>query len=322
MVLADIVVDPESSPQPPPSSDNVAFTPFRLGYDDTSTLARILEGAECVYSVVTPDVERGTAGDFRRTNEEGMRQLLLAAQQAGVPKLVYASSLAVTNHMIPSVNSSESDPLPSMDSYVTYYDRTKRVGEDMVLAANQSSGGFKTCAIRLGGIIASPTDYMLRASFEMGESSGKLYALQSKPIDTIVAEDAAAALVRAEKKLNESVELPGRALFVTKSRNEQSPGFHQISDKLAQLMGWQHQTLSTAVAKLLRGSFWMKYTLSSFFQDEDDRPGMPPHIYLDLATIEQTFDNSLAYKILDFKPKFSWEEGVESVVEAYKRDKK
>jgi len=306
-----------------------AYSPYNLGRDDPTRLTKLLEGADCVYSVVTPDVQHGTVQDFRFTNKIGMEHLVQACQAAGVPKLVYASSLAVTNHLTPSIQASEKDPLPPMESYQSYYDRTKRQGEEIVLGANNnnnnnaSSSPLKTCALRLGAVLASPKDYNFRAHFELGEQSGKIYTFRNAAkIDSIAAADVASAMVKAGDKLSDggdpNNELQGKALFVTKSRNDETPNIDAIALKVAQLMEWELQYLPPVVMKLLQAKEWMQHSVVSKFKSEDELPGMPPHVFLDIAMNEQTFDNSMAHKVLDWRPRLSWEETVEQIVQDHR----
>ena len=66
--------------------ESVECIPFTLGWDDSRDLCKALEGAETVYSVVTPDVQHGTAQDFYRTNQLGMQHLVKACKSAGSPQ--------------------------------------------------------------------------------------------------------------------------------------------------------------------------------------------------------------------------------------------
>jgi len=313
-------------------ADEVAFTPYALGEqqqgDNTTingSLTNLVEGAECIYCVVTPDVQHGTVREFRQTNQIGIQQLVQAAREAGVPKLVYASSIAVTNHFLPAYNQSEKDPLPDLDSYQNEYDRSKRLGEDIVLAAGNDNcprrHNLKTCALRLGGIISGHSDYMFRGSFQTGEASGKVYTIAGEPIDSIAASDVAAALVRANHKLDDdsSRELHGNAVYMTKSRNDKPATTNMLTEKLAKLMGWQCHYIPPIMFSAVRNGAWMRYSLESLLKNEQDLPGMPLHRYIDIPRFEQTFDNTLAHQLLDFKPLLSWEEAVEQVVEDYKR---
>lgn len=114
---------------------SVEYVPYQLGWmnnnnagtsqEQHSALVEALHQVETVHSVVTPDVQTGTVREFDVTNRLGLQHLVTACLLAGVQKLVCASSLAVTNHLQPSVNQTEDDPLPPMESYTSSSDRTK-----------------------------------------------------------------------------------------------------------------------------------------------------------------------------------------------------
>lgn len=299
--------------------ESVECIPFTLGWDDPRDLCKALEGAETVYSVVTPDVQHGTAQDFYRTNQLGMQHLVKACKSAGISKLVYASSLAVTNHFVSSQNQSEDDPLPPIESYVTSYDKTKRIGEETVLAAHDGNN-LHTCSLRLGAILASPTDYMLRKSFEQGEQSARIITIDMEPIDVISARDISTAMLSASDKLTTEEALQGQALFVTKCRNETAPSATEVAQFLGELMQWQVQVLPPLIVSAVRAATWLQHSVTAPFQTEE--MGMPPHLYLDITKYEQTFDNTRAQTVLDFRPQDSWQDAVENIVRDYKDNKK
>ena len=66
---------------------------------------------------------------------------------------------------------------------------------------------------------------------------------------------------------------------------------------------------------------WLHYLISSQLLPKEELLGVPRHVYMDIPNWEQTFDNSLAHKLLDFKPKLSWEEALEAILEEHKRER-
>ena len=295
---------------------SVEFVPFRLGYDSVDLLKESLDNAETVYSLVTPDVEKATVFEFQQSNHAGVRHLVNACKQARVPKLVFASSIAVTNHCIPSYEQDERHPLPTMDSYRSYYDITKRLGEDIVLQSNNNQK-LRTCALRLGGILASPNDYNLRQSFQTGPESGTIYTVPGQQIDTLAASDIAKALALASDKL-ESDELPGQALFLSKCASGKAPHVNEITDYLGSVMDWKVQYLPSSLASVIRGFKFLQYNASKFNTHTEDLPGMPPHVFMDLVNYEKTFDNSKAYRVLDFRPELTWKEAIDKIVKDHR----
>lgn len=313
---------------------SVEYVPYQLGCMDPNknvgtsrkqhaALVEALHQAETAYSVVTPDVQKGTIREFDITNRLGLQHLVTACQLAGVPKLVHASSLAVTNHLRPSVNETENDPLPPMESYISWYDRTKRLGEEIVLQANDEHH-FRTCSLRLGGLIASPNDFTFRTHFQTGSAIGRIFMSPCQPIDFIAASDVATAMALASTKLDsdsltsQTNELAGRAVFVTKSRNAVVPSAEELAHYLAHLMGWSVIMVPRWVISTMQSVAKMQHTaISALTSRPDDLPGVPTHVFLDYTNHEKTFDNSLAYQLLGFQPELSWEQAVEAIVDDY-----
>jgi len=151
-----------------------------LGTDSVESLTEAVRGASVVYSMVTPDVQKAPAPAFELTNTHGVKNLIAACEAANVPRLVYVSSIATTNHFISSKNWDETHALPPLSTYRSPYDRSKRLGEETIIAANGPR--LATCALRLGGLLASPRDFTLRA---MLATPGKIMTVRSQPIDYI-----------------------------------------------------------------------------------------------------------------------------------------
>lgn len=182
--------------------------------------ARILAGSQpydVVISMVTPDLMRGTAEAFQRVNVDGIHNLLAACQNHGVRGLVYISSIAVLDHFRDHVDVDETEPLPPLEQYRSPYDRSKRLGEDAVLAADRP-GGLRTCSLRMGGILSDMRDVALRYLTK------PVVVIQGhgRPIDMIDMIDgfnAAHAIVLAVRAILERAdEVGGEAFFITKGR--------------------------------------------------------------------------------------------------------
>ena len=136
---------------------------------DASLVADLIaeHSIEAVVSSVMPDLRTAPAPAYQASNVDGVRTLLSCAKEAAsVHSFVHISSIAVTNHHIPSHAASEQEPLPPPETYASLYDATKRVGEDLVLGA-QGEGGVQTIALRPGGILAGPDAVAVKEAFAM-----------------------------------------------------------------------------------------------------------------------------------------------------------
>lgn len=101
--------------------------------EDETALAALVAGVDVVFHVAGAVAARDEAA-FMRVNHEGTLRVALACHAAGVRRLVYVSSLAVTGPSPPGRPADESQP----PNPVTRYGRSKRAGEDAVAGSGAS----------------------------------------------------------------------------------------------------------------------------------------------------------------------------------------
>lgn len=290
---------------------DVEYTWHTLGRDSPDALAHVLDGVDCVFAMVTADVQNATKEEHLRANAEGVKELVAACQRAGVPRLVHLSSVAVTDHFRPSVDAKEEDPLPAIDEYRSAYDLSKRLGEDAVLAA--SCPELATVSLRAGGIIAGPWDYAFRA---MWDRPGNIVTLEgTEPIDFIAAQDVCRAALLASERL-ESQAVAGQAFFVSKGEPTRS---ERMAELVAERLGWQLTKLPALAQTCIGTGMRASRAVKELFGQPV--PGVAPHDFMQLARVQQTFDNSKAYHTLGFESKISVEEAVAQVVAEWQASK-
>ena len=347
------VIDRPLQQEPPLEHSSVTYVPFVLGEGDVrnlqskaEALQSALQGADTVYSIVTPDVARGTRSEFQRVNRWGVQELIHACHVAQVPKLVYGSSIAVMNHFEPHHNANETHPLPALDSYVSYYDLTKRLGEDAVLKAHNTTSSrpsastpvlLKTCALRFGGILAGPRDYYFRDMFPSYRKSGVVHTNAIYPsLDVISAVDCSRALAAASEQLEEeeamdpyesTLLLSGKAVFCTKDKSQIAPTTTQVMEYAVERINTINnnnddskckvQYIPPGVYQLIRGGFWAyHYGVQQWTTKADDLPGIPMYRYMQIPLVEQTFDNALALEALKgWTPQLSWQDAIDQIVQ-------
>lgn len=291
------------------------FRSHALGDGKLSDLVKDLQGATTIYSMVTPHVEKGKVWEFIKCNEVGVQFLIDAAKEAKVPRFVYISSIAVTDHLHTSISQTEDDPLPPIETYRLQYDITKRKGEDSVIAANSPS--FATCALRAGGILASPTDFYFARTLG---TPGQIPAVQCQSIDFIGGRDYCRALIRAaECMADPNSEVRGQALFCTKGKYGQVPPVHDMDAMVAKIMGWKFMMVPYFIFFIVRLFAMLKYTFQKYvLMQGENLPGAPPHLYMDLSLTQKTFDNSKCRKVLNWEPQDSWLDAMTDICNQYK----
>lgn len=299
-------------PVAPPDGLAVEFARHRLGRDDATSLERALDGVDCVFSLITPDVQHASIKDFTRTNVDGVRNLLRASRAAGAQRFVHVSSVAVTELFTPSIDQNEEKELPSLDEYTLAYDRTKRLGEDAVLSGN--TDGFATVSLRPGAILNGPRGFTLRSAFER---EGNVVSLEGSALmDYIAAEDLCSAALLAAERLD-SPSVAGQAFYVTKGETIRPEDVAQL---VAKEMGWQLTLLPPVAQTCIGFGLQVGHAVKSSLGWPV--PGVAPHDYLRIASIQKTFDNSRAMHVLNYCSKVSVEEAVSRAVAEYRQSRR
>jgi nucleoside-diphosphate-sugar epimerase len=113
-----------------------------------ASLTQAMEGVEVVFHVAALFKLWGPMSEFRRINVEGTRNVVEAAERAGVRRVVYVSAAAVVmGRPEPMRGATEAMALHKMT--FAPYATSKAEAEDVLLAANaRSTGFFSTVAIR------------------------------------------------------------------------------------------------------------------------------------------------------------------------------
>ncbi|WP_094462725.1 NAD-dependent epimerase/dehydratase family protein [Pannonibacter phragmitetus] len=114
---------------------------------DRAALAGAMDGVEVVFHVAAHFKLWGPMSLFRRINVEGTRNVVEAAERAGVRRIVYVSAAAVVmGRPEPMRGVTEDMPLHKMP--FAPYAASKAEAEEVLLAANGRRADFSTVAIR------------------------------------------------------------------------------------------------------------------------------------------------------------------------------
>jgi len=288
------------------------YVGHNLGYDSEEDLARACAGIDCVFSTITPDVQKGTAEDFHQTNVVGVERLLNAASAAGVPRFVYLSSIAATNHFLHSNNITEAET-PAASTLTSPYDISKRMGEDLVLAAN-GNNGMVTCSLRAGGILLSPNDYAFRNYFMV---PGILFEIfTDTEVDFIPGEDVARGMILGAKALeSRPADTCGETFFLTKGESC-NPG--PMMATTSEFLGWPVIMLPDFIFEVACFFVWLAFAIK--FKLGFSTPGIPPHKFWKMARIQQTFDNSKARDVLGYTAEVTTRDALRHITACHLRN--
>lgn len=187
----------------------------RADIRDQDALQQAMRGVHTVIhtaSVVTQQL--GRVPMLYEVNVDGTKNVIAAAQAAGVQRLIYTSSIDVVFDGTPIANGDEQLPYPK--THLDPYGTTKMLGEQAVLAAN-GQGGLSTCALRTAGIYG-PNDRHRFPPVLTRAKNGQFMTIgdgQSKFSHVYVENVAHAHLLAADTLTAPDVPHAGRAYFIT-----------------------------------------------------------------------------------------------------------
>ncbi len=116
---------------------------FQGDIRDRAGLLEAMRGCETLFHTVSCCDIWGKKEKFYTVNVDGTANVLECAKQCGVQRLIYTSSPSVVVGDCDIVNGDEQ--LPYASGYSAYYPATKRIAEEMALAANSA---LRVCALR------------------------------------------------------------------------------------------------------------------------------------------------------------------------------
>jgi nucleoside-diphosphate-sugar epimerase len=161
-------------------------------------LRALCTGIDVVFHAAALSSPWGPDRLFHAINVEATQRLLSAARGGGANAFIFVSSPSIYAALHDQVGLTEDSPLPAQA--LNAYARTKRIAEEVTLAANSS--GFSTTAIRPRAIVGTDDKVLLPRIMALA-SRGWFPALrQGKAlIELTDVRDAALALVQADRNI-------------------------------------------------------------------------------------------------------------------------
>lgn len=291
----------------------IRFHKHALGSDGEDNLKSALENVDCAFFMVTPHVQFAPEQAFYNCNVTGIKHLLGACRAKNVKRVVYLSSVAVTNNFVDSVHQTEDDPLPPLEEYESPYDITKRMGEELCLHA--SCDDLRICALRPAGIMLSPHDFIFDNLFRVPRILPMPYGF--KQLDFMDGRDVCRAALLAAQKLEESPSgVAGEAFFITKGETFRTL---DLSVLAREHVGGLLLPVPLAVTRVVIFAVRVHHLLRKALGLQV--PGVPPHRFMWQVAYAQEFDNSKAERALGFQSKVPIAEAVARICEVYQQER-
>ena len=195
---------------------------------DRTTVIKAAEGCDVIFHVAAKAGVWGDYDDYYQCNVAGTKNIIDACQVHNIQKLIYTSSPSVVFSGDDEENINESTPYP--DHFLTAYQKTKALAEQMVLEANNES--LATVALR-PHLIWGPGDPHLVPRIIERARAGRLRLVGKKRnlVDSTYIDNAALAHILAAEALAPSTACAGKAYFI--SNDEPLPMAELINKILA-----------------------------------------------------------------------------------------
>lgn len=276
---------------------------------DTSALAQAVESMDAVIHLAAKVSFTGHWQEFVDTNITGTKNLVAAAQSAGIKDFVFVSSPSVAHFgdALAGAEAGTANPELARGNYA----RSKAAAELATLA--EDSPQFRVTAIR-PHVVWGPGDTQLVERVIERAKGGRLPLLDQGAalIDTTYIDNAAEAIVRGLERMQYA---HGRALVVTNGEprpvGELIAGICQAGGAPAPKMnvpGWLARGAGSVIEKV-----WLAAGSRNLVHDE---PPMTRFLAEQLSTAHW-FDQRETHEVLDWKPSVSIDEGLAALSAHY-----
>jgi nucleoside-diphosphate-sugar epimerase len=191
---------------------NLGVEIIRGDISDRDTVINAAEGCDVIFHVAAKAGVWGDYDDYYQCNVSGTKNIIDACRTHNIQKLIYTSSPSVVFAGEDEKNINESTPYP--DHFLTAYQKTKALAEQMVLEANNES--LVTVALR-PHLIWGPRDPHLVPRIIERAKAGRLRLVgkQNNLVDSTYIDNAALAHILAAEALETNAVCSGKAYFIS-----------------------------------------------------------------------------------------------------------
>ncbi|PVU93274.1 hypothetical protein BB561_003372 [Smittium simulii] len=256
-----------------------------------------------------------------KVNIEGTKALLDVCIKTGVKSFIYTSSASVVYSGAPLVYVDET--IPYAQPFADYYSETKAIAEKMCLSAN-GSGGIKTVSLRPSGIFG-PGDNQVTPGALMAQKKGYPPLIQvgnnTALFDFTFVDNLVDAHISASDKLacdntstnqDSDYRIDGQSFFIT---NDQPIGMWSFLRLLWAEVGDNRKPILIIPTFIASFILYLLRFLASIKVVKHEVP-----FVFGMTFTDRYFNISKAKKLLDYKPRVSYSQGVPiSVASTLKR---
>ena len=289
------------------NSSGLGVTEYLGDVVDRRAVADSMAGADAVIHLAARVAVTGSWAEFKAVNVQGTRNVVGAAQAAGVRRFVHVSSPSVAYHgeSLVGAHAGPANPSRARGNYA----RSKAHAELVALGANSSD--MAVVAIR-PHLVWGPGDTQLIGRIVNRARAGRLAMVGSGAalIDTTYVDNAADALVAA---VDRSPEVGGRAFVVT---NGQPRPVRELLNRIVRSAGLEPPRARVPYHVARGGGFAAERIWERRGSDED--PPMTQFLAEQLGTAHW-FDQRETRAALGWEPKVKLAEGFENLQAWFER---
>ncbi|KDF00948.1 steroid delta-isomerase [Mycolicibacterium aromaticivorans JS19b1 = JCM 16368] len=283
---------------------------------DTATVAAAVDGIDTIFhTAAIIDLMGGASvtAEYRKrsfdVNVEGTKNLVHAAQSAGVKRFVYTASNSVVMGGQRIVNGDET--MPYTARFNDLYTETKVVAEKFVLSQN-GVDGLLTCSIRPSGIWGRGDQTMFRKLFErvIAGHVKVLVGNKDAKLDNSYVHNLVHGFILAAEHLVPGGTAPGQAYFI----NDGEPiNMFDFSRPVVEACGEKWPTVwipGGVVHAILTGWQWLH------FKFKFPAPPLEP-LAVERVSIDNYFSIAKARRDLGYQPLYTTREALEHCLPYY-----
>ena len=293
----------------PPALKQAGIETICGDISDATTVAHAAEGCDVIFHVAAKTGVWGNYNNYYQCNVIGTKNVLDACKTHGIHKLIYTSSPSVVFSGDDEEGINESTPYP--DHFLTAYQKTKALAEQMVLDAN--SDALVTIALR-PHLIWGPGDPHLVPRIIERARDGRLRLVgkQNNLVDSTYIDNAALAHVLAAETLAPDASCAGKAYFI--SNGEPLPMAELINKILAAAsLSPVTKTIPTQLAYILGMMMEVAYKIFNL----KGEPIMTRFVAKQLSCAHW-YDLTAAKRDFSYQSETSINEGMEKLKESLK----
>lgn len=273
---------------------------------NVDSLKRAVQGVQRVYHTAARTGPWGPEEAYWQTNVRGLANLIHAAMDAGVERIVHTSSITVYGHHLHGIVT-ENDPYHAEDNP---YSRTKIAGEKLI--ANLVKNDGAPVVIVRPGWIYGPRDNASFGRFVSLVESGKGFLIGSgkNVVPLVYVRDVAQGMIKAGDADDTAI---GQAYTIA---NDQRVTQSDYMNTIADCLGVSHLSLHLPYLPLYLGARAAELAWAAAGRRNAATPPVTTYGITLLGT-DQFFSTGKARAELGYKPEYDLTRGVSEGVAWY-----